>query len=443
MPSQHRPLCSNSSSSSASTNPRLGDHQSSIRASLRPNSIFYRPRRRSVTPPHSADESDPPTTPNDVEVDSAYEPEPESEAESASNVDEDCDNEALRLIRQWEAEEDRAAELYCHEVATSDLARTLPFGRCIVEPDTRGFMYSHALSPATRPTTIPEERKAIKYAQHNFLRPTGEIVNTTIEYLELLRTGNVPIVNIPIDRRLSCEYDFIWNLIDNTGTDMWVAITCVILLKRYCSYKNAKQNAPYGSRHALYLGILMVAATHVHLSDRLDKFSYENILSIIGSPFTKADLVRLKRETLVALDHKAWVGTEDIVRYAKNNQFDIAHIYSSEELYKTRERMRSILRERKLREKEERRALCANLERFMHRAPHDAGGSWNPETSHCIEPRFLFRHLPWFPGAVNPLHVSARSEEIVLYSRDRKTKPIFSPLLPPLKDRNLKAFFET
>ncbi|KAJ2768967.1 hypothetical protein GGI18_005490, partial [Coemansia linderi] len=295
-----------------------------------------------VTPPHSADESDPPTTPNEVEVDSAYEPEPESEAESASNVDEDCDNEALRLIRQWEAEEDRAAELYRHEVATSDLARTLPFGRCIVEPDTRGFMYSHALSPATRPTTIPEERKAIKYAQHNFLRPTGEIVNTTIEYLELLRTGNVPIVNIPIDRRLSCEYDFIWNLIDNTGTDMWVAITC---------------------------------------------FSYENILSIIGSPFTKADLVRLKRETLVALDHKAWVGTEDIVRYAKNNQFDIAHIYSSEELYKTRERMRSILRERKLREKEERRALCANLERFMHRAPHDAGGSWNPETSHCIEPR--------------------------------------------------------
>ncbi|KAJ2484941.1 hypothetical protein IWW37_006070 [Coemansia sp. RSA 2050] len=441
MPSQHRPLCSNSSLSSASTNPRLGDHHSGIRASLRPNSIFYRPRRRSVTPPHSADEGDSQTSPKEVETDSAHGPEPEPAA--AKSVDEECDSEATRLIRQWEAEEVRAAELCRQEMAAGNLAWSLPFGRCIFEPDAREFMYSHALSPATRPTTIPEQRTTIKCAKHYFLRPTGEIVNTTIEYLELLRTGNVPIVNIPIDRRLSCEYDFIWSLIDNTGTDMWVAITCVILLERYCNYKNAIQNAPYGSRHALYLGILMVAATHVHLSDQLDRFSYENILSIIGSPFTKADLVRLKRETLVALDHKAWVGTEDIVRYAKNNQFDIAHIYSSEELYQTRERMRSILRERKIREKEERRALCANLERYMHRAPHDAGGSWNPETSYCIEPRFLFRHLPWFPGAVNPLHVSARSEEIVLYSRDRKTKPTFSPLLPPLKDRNLKAFFET
>ncbi|KAJ2067138.1 hypothetical protein GGH13_005433, partial [Coemansia sp. S155-1] len=100
----------------------------------------------------------------------------------------------------------------------------------------------------------------------------------------------------------------------------------------------------------------------------------------------------------------------------------------------TREKMKSILREREMREKEERRLLCADLDRFMHRAPHDAGGSWSQETLYCTEPRFLLRHLPWFPGAVNPLCISAKSEEIVKYSSDRKTKPFFSPLLPRLKD---------
>ncbi|KAJ2821835.1 hypothetical protein FBU31_004780 [Coemansia sp. 'formosensis'] len=187
----------------------------------------------------------------------------------------------------------------------------------------------------------------------------------------------------------------------------------------------------------------MVATTHTHLSDQLDQYSYENILSIIGKPYAKEDLVRLKRETLVALDHRAWVSMDDIKNYGASNMFDIARIDTSFKCYMARERMRTILRDRKNREKEEKRALCAYLDRFMHRAPHDAGGSWNQETVYCTESRFLFRHLPWFPGAVNPLYISARSDEIVKYSSDRKTKPFFSPLLPPLKDRNLKSFFET
>ncbi|KAJ2054871.1 hypothetical protein GGI17_006780 [Coemansia sp. S146] len=304
-------------------------------------------------------------------------------------------------------------------------------------------MYSHALSLATRPTVIPEQRKAYTKTKYDFNWPTAEIINTTIEYLELLRTGDVPIINITIDRRLSRERDFIWNLIDSTKTDMWVAFACVILLQRYFTLNNSIQNAPYGSRHELYLGILMVAATHIHISDQLDTYSDENILSIIGSPFTKKDLVRLRRETLVALDHRAWVSFEDIRHYTATNLFDFAQVKTSFEHYRTREQMRSILRERKTREEEQKRQLRADLDRFMHRAPHDAGGSWNKETLYCTEPRFLFRHLPWFPGAVNPLCVSARSEEIVKYSSDRKTKPFFSPLLPPLKDRNLKSFFNT
>ncbi|KAJ2889391.1 hypothetical protein GGI21_006589, partial [Coemansia aciculifera] len=98
--------------------------------------------------------------------------------------------------------------------------------------------------------------------------------------------------------------------------------------------------------------------------------------------------------------------------------------------------MRGILRERQRKEKEDRRLLCAYLDRFMHRAPHDSRGSWNQETVYCTEPRFLFRHLPWFPGLVNPLCISAKCDKIVEYSVDRKTKPVFSSLLPPLKDRN-------
>ncbi|KAJ2040236.1 hypothetical protein GGI08_008091, partial [Coemansia sp. S2] len=375
MPSQTRSSCStspSSSSSSASTEPVSWDHYDvgytrrlSRRTPLRPNSIFYRPRRRGITPPPSAaayadadadDNNDPHPSLNDdadANADSAYEPEPTT----VGNVDEECDNEAFELLRQWEMEEDRLAEIRRHEVAASNLAWSLPFGRCVVVPDTQELMYSHALSPALRPTVIPAQRVGFAKPKCGFYWPTAEIINTTIEYLELIRTGDVPIVNITIDRRLSRVHDFIWNLIDNTGVEMGVAIACVILLQRYCTPKNSIQNAPYGSRHELYLGILMVATTHTHLSPQLDVYSDENILSIIGSPFTKKDLVRLRRETLVALDHRAWISLEDIKHYCATNLFDVGRANTSFEHYKTREKMRSILREREMREKEERRLL--------------------------------------------------------------------------------------
>ncbi|KAJ1669604.1 hypothetical protein GGF38_002132, partial [Coemansia sp. RSA 25] len=412
----------------------------SNRALLRPNSIFYRPRRRSAALPP------PPQPPDDADADDSPANGDATASISGSDDDADADEAPQQerpLLHGWlEAEEQRLDELRRREVAASELAWVLPFGRCIIAPETSFEpMYSQALAYATRPTVIPAPLQVDKYASSNSHWPTAEIITNTIEHLYLIRPGNVPIVNITIDRRLSCEEDFIWNLIDHTKTDMWVAIACIILLQRCVHPRNMIENAPYGSRHALYLGILMVATTQTVFSDQIDQYSHDKILAIIGKPFTKLDLVRYQREALVALDYRAWISRDDVEYYGRHNQFDIAFLDSSFEHYKVRQHMRSILRQRELKEKEEKRALCAYLDRFMHRAPHDSGGSWNKETVYCTETRFLFRHLPWFPGLVNPLYISARCDKIVEYSNDRKTKPSFSPLLPPLKDRNLNSYF--
>ncbi|KAJ2738860.1 hypothetical protein GGI20_006207 [Coemansia sp. BCRC 34301] len=395
---------------------------------LRPTSIFYRSPPRSITPPPAKaisidDDCDEPNV--------ADKPPAASSAKVASK--------ASVPFRDWEAEEKALDELRRQQAAASDLAWSLPFGRCLIAPNTASEpIYSEALSHATRPTVVPPARETNDLVASNFKWPTAEVISHTLEYLYMLRIGDVPLVNISIDRRLSCEKDFIWNIVDHVKADMWLAMACVILLKRYACTQNIVHDAPYGSRHALYLGILMVAAMHTELSDKLDQFSYDNILSIIGPPFTKADLIKYRRDTLVALDHRAWISKPDIEEYARNNQFDIANIHNSAEPYKERERMRAIIRNRERKEKEDMCQLLAYLDRYMHRAPHDSGGSWNKETAYCTESRFLFRHLPWFHGMVNPLYVSARSEKIVEYSSDRKTKPYFSPLLPPLRNRNIK-----
>ncbi|KAJ2817702.1 hypothetical protein FBU31_006135, partial [Coemansia sp. 'formosensis'] len=93
MPSQPRLSCSISSSSSASTCPLPWDHRPGKRALVRPNSVFYRPRRRSITPPLVADDNDSLTSLNDADMDSACEPEPTT----IGATDKECDNEVLEL----------------------------------------------------------------------------------------------------------------------------------------------------------------------------------------------------------------------------------------------------------------------------------------------------------------------------------------------------------
>ncbi|KAJ1944715.1 hypothetical protein EC988_005918, partial [Linderina pennispora] len=60
----------------------------------------------------------------------------------------------------------------------------------------------------------------------------------------------------------------------------------------------------------------------------------------------------------------------------------------------------------------------SNLERFMYRTPHDSLGSWNSKTMYSTEKRFWFRHLPWFPGAVTPICITAHDEIAKNYTRD-------------------------
>ncbi|KAJ2331218.1 hypothetical protein GGI00_003352, partial [Coemansia sp. RSA 2681] len=160
-------------------------------ALLRPNSIFYRPRRRSAAPPP------PPLPPDDADADADDSPANGDAAASSSGSDDDVDadedpqQERPLLHGWWEAEEQRLDELRRREVAASELAWALPFGRCIIAPETSFEpMYSQALAYATRPTVIPAPLQVDKYASSNSHWPTAEIITNTIEHLYLIRPGN-------------------------------------------------------------------------------------------------------------------------------------------------------------------------------------------------------------------------------------------------------------
>ncbi|KAJ1802829.1 hypothetical protein LPJ75_006068 [Coemansia sp. RSA 2598] len=315
------------------------------------------------------------------------------------------------------------------------LCRELPYWCCHFTADTREFLYSHQPYGAERPATEPAPPMVFSSSPSDFYPPTPEIVDSMVEYLMLMFHINTCSAVIPMERRLPDIREFIWRLLDGTMIDLWTAIACVILLRRYYRIQNHCVDAPYGAAHSLFLGIFMLASTQCVYTNNPELISLPSIVGILDSHYQVDDLVRIRREVFANIHYRTWISEEDIRSHAKNNLFDIYRVKSAYSFYKERQEQRMMIKEEERRQEVRRQNLVARLERFMHRTPHDSLGSWNTKTMYCTESRFLFRHLPWFPGMVTPIHVTARSEQAKLYNYPDKFPPVFSPLLPPTRSR--------
>ncbi|KAJ2354676.1 hypothetical protein GGF43_003128, partial [Coemansia sp. RSA 2618] len=168
-------------------------------------------------------------------------------------------------------------------------------------------------------------------------------------------------------------------------------------------------------------------------TDNPELFTLPSISRILDTWYQPADLIRIRLETFIQTGHRAWISKKDVTDHAAHNIFDIHNMQSSHLHFEERQRLRMLVEEEERRLEENRQRLLARLERYMYRTPHDSNGSWNSKTMYCTESRFLFRHLPWFTGAIPPIHVTARSEEA--RSGDQTFRPVFSPLIPALRTR--------
>ncbi|KAI9503857.1 hypothetical protein GGI26_005438 [Coemansia sp. RSA 1358] len=317
------------------------------------------------------------------------------------------------------------------------LCQQLPFFSCHFAQDTQSFIPTQSPAHLVRPCTVKEQPTVYEMDEREFYPPTLEIVDSIIEYLNLIYRVDTCAAIIPMGRRLPELHEFIWRLMDGTMVDLWTAIACAILLRRIYRSRSYSEEAPYEAAHSLFLGVFMLSSISCVNTSRPEVLGAAGIVRILDSWYETHDLVRIKRETLVLLNYRTWISLPDILAYGKNNIFDIYRINSSYTFFKKRQEQRMRLEEENQKRIARRKSLVARLERFMHRTPHDSLGSWNTETMYCTESRFLFRHLPWFPGSINPVHVTARSENINLYynSWNKKYLPVFSPLLPPTRTR--------
>ncbi|KAJ2781588.1 hypothetical protein H4R18_002772 [Coemansia javaensis] len=309
------------------------------------------------------------------------------------------------------------------------LCQALPFWHCFFAPDTREYLWSAAPPLPERPAAAPAPPFVFDTTQY---RPaTPEIVDTIVEELRMFYRNDICLALVPYELRLPDLRDFIWRLLDGTRVDMWTAISCLVLLRRLHAAQPPQHDVPYETPYAVFLGVFMVATAHCVLTNAPELFSPANVVRVLDTWFQKADAVRLRRETLVRLDHHAWISRDDISEYAKNNMYDVHTLPSAHRHYEQRQHLRMMLEEGLRRREEERQRLQARLERYMFRAPHDSLCSWNTKIKNSTEPRFLFRHLPWSVD-VAPLHLTARSDELAQYLEDER-RPVFSPLLPALR----------
>ncbi|KAI8320897.1 hypothetical protein GQ54DRAFT_298324 [Martensiomyces pterosporus] len=314
--------------------------------------------------------------------------------------------------------------------------RELPYWGCYYTPDTHEFIITSAPHDSVHPNTEREPPMVFNIESDQFYPPTPETVDSIVEYLKLIYKIDTCQAVIPFERRLPELHDFIWNLMDSTMADMWTAIPCLILLRRYYQIQNQCIDASYEAAHSLFLGTFMLASITSVKTNTPEVFSTANIARIIDSHYTPEDLVRIRRETFEKLNYQAWISVDDIMSHAKNNLFDVYGLSTAYEHFQRRKELRKIMEEQERKRELRRKNLVAKLERFMYRTPHDSLGSWNTKTVYSIESRFLFRHLPWFPGVVTPMYVTARSEQAKNYEWEgRKIIKINGSVLPILRGR--------
>ncbi|KAJ1746860.1 hypothetical protein LPJ78_005643 [Coemansia sp. RSA 989] len=326
------------------------------------------------------------------------------------------------------AEEAEAALRYA-------LCQALPFWHCYFTPDTHEFLWTTSPAIRVRPVTVQAQKDAKSDEPFTYYPPTPESVLSIVENLRMSYRNDICMAIIPFERRLPEIRDFIWRLFDATKVDLWTGIACLLLLKRFRSVQPPCDDAPYEAPYSLFLGVFMLATDQCVRSDNPELFTFESIARILDSFYQPKDLAQIKLDTFMKLDCRAWISLEDVTDHAAHNLFDVCNLGTSYRHYELRQRLRMQVEEEERRWEEDRQRLVARLERYMYRTPHDTLGSWNTEIMYCTESRFLFRHLPWSPGIVTPIHVTARSEQAKFYLNDGERGPVFSPLLPALRTR--------
>ncbi|KAJ2148701.1 hypothetical protein IW142_000720 [Coemansia sp. RSA 564] len=315
------------------------------------------------------------------------------------------------------------------------LCQVLPYWNCYHTRDTHEFLWTTSPAIENRPVTIKEDPVTFGVDPSNYYPPTPEIVMTMVEYLRIAYRSDICLAVVPFQRRLPEIRDFIWRLFDGTKVDMWTGMACLLMLRRFCQEQPPCDDAPYEAPYSLFLGAFMLASEQCVRTDHPELFTLESISRILDTWYQPADLARIRLETLVQTNYRCWISKADITNHAEHNMYDIHNIRSSRLYFEERQRMRMIVEQENRRLEEDLKRLLARLDRYMYRTPHDSVGSWNTNTMYCTETRFLFRHLPWYPGAVTPIHITARNEQARFYSSDHKRNPVFSPLLPALRSR--------
>ncbi|KAJ2805898.1 hypothetical protein H4R20_001906 [Coemansia guatemalensis] len=390
------------------------------------NSVFMRHSRTSHSLPRSSPLSlELPLPP------ARYDAESESASSSnvtttnntptASTTDEESDTES----------EDRSAD----EELNYQLCMEQPFWHCYFMRDSLEFIWTSSPAIQLRPTTAKAPPFLPDCVQKSYRPPTPESVMSIVENLRMMHRNDICLAVVPFEQRLPELSDFIWRLFDGTQVDLWTALACLVLLRRYRGAQASTDDAPYEAPYSLFLGIFMMATTHCVCTDKPELLTLPSIARILDTWYEPRHLVKIRHETFEQLDYRCWISREDIIHHAENNLFDICHMNTSYQHYQSRQRQRMIVEERERRVVEERERLRARLERYMFRTPHDTLGSWNTKIMYCTETRFLFRHLPWFPGHVTPLDIIARSESAREYTGNNDTNYVYSPLLPAFRTR--------
>ncbi|KAJ2077738.1 hypothetical protein H4R24_004943 [Coemansia sp. RSA 988] len=383
------------------------------------NSVFLRRPRTSQSLPRSSPlslELPLPPARNDADSDST----PASSIAITSNTDEESDAES----------EDRSAD----DELNYQLSMEQPFWHCYFMHDTLEFIWTTSPAIQLRPATAKAPPFLPDCALESYKPPTPESVMSIVETLRMMHRNDICLAVVPFEHRLPELSDFIWRLFDGTQVDLWTALACLVLLRRYRTAQASTDDAPYEAPYSLFLGIFMMATIHCVCTDKPELLTLPSIARILDTWYEPRHLAKIRHKTFEQLDYRCWITREDIIHHIENNLFDVCHISTSYQHYQSRQRQRMIVEEKERRVLEERQKLRARLERYMFRTPHDTLGSWNTKIMYCTETRFLFRHLPWFPGHVTPLDVVARSESAREYSNN-DADPVYSPLLPAFRTR--------
>ncbi|KAJ1946199.1 hypothetical protein FBU59_002089 [Linderina macrospora] len=417
-PRRHVPAkmpSSASSGSSIATRHTLPPDHPVYRSMAKRGSIFYRPPRRQPT--HVSADADkenagkpPPPSSSSLQTDDETRRCSQVSAESDVLFDGGCliDTEIFEDDELFDATPEVPPIEYCKE---------LPFWSCHLTLDTNEFLYSDVPAGEMRPCTQPAEKELFS-PEEQFYPATPAIIDSIVEELSLIFAITQSHSDVPLDRRLPDLHTFIWQAVDVMDVDMWTVIPCLLLVRRFKQIHGYDCPGHYDSAHTLFLGVFMLATTVSLKKNDVENFSVARMSQLIKSPYKTTDFVRFRRDACESLNYKVWVCRDDIQKFGQDNLNDIYQLPEAHTYFLERQRVRAHAEEQERLRLEQQMKIKSNLERFMYRTPHDSLGSWNTKTMYSTEKRFLFRHLPWFPGAVTPISITAHDEIAKNYTRD-------------------------